>query len=508
MRLENNQMSAAYPYYAYNKYFATPFYLISLEAWRRGLAVTFSKDIKHFRVSSNQNDHFFIRSMVVDPELGVRARMICKFKDETKEYLSKANVPVPAGRRFVPGVPDEDIIRFAEQAGFPVVLKPTDGYRGEGVFTNISDVATLKEYLLYLRQELKYNDVIIEKHVQGDDLRIFVLGDDAVAALKRVPANVCGNGRDTIEELIHNKNELRKKNPYLCRWPIKVDSEILNSIKQAGYYLNSVPKEGEILYLRGKCNIATGGDSVDVSGEIPEQVRNTAIQAVKAIPGLSHAGVDIMFCMNQSNSRAMVIEINALAAIGLHHYPSFGKPNDIASALIDHYFPESTGAKQQNRFVFYDPMRLRDTLMKNPKTEITLPALPLEKMIRREITLSGRVQGVGFRKWAEKQAMKMNLSGYIENQDRNSVRIVVAGEAEQVKTFETLCKTGPDKARITNISTKDNDFPIIHGFRIIRKKNALLAKAMHLTHAIYRRLALIKKRYVPSMAVLAGRKIE
>ena len=487
-------MSAAYPYYAYNKYYATPFYLISLEAWRRGLAVTFSKDIKHFRVSSKENDHFFIRSMMVDPELGARAREICKFKDETKQYLTKANVSVPTGQRFNPDTPDEEIIRYAEQTGFPVVLKPTDGYRGEGVFTNVQDVSTLKEYLVHVRRELKFDDVIIEEHVQGDDLRIFVLGDEVVAVLKRVPANVSGNGSDTIEKLIRHKNEQRKKNPYLSRWLIKVDAEILSNIKRAGYNLKSVLKEGEILYLRGKCNVASGGDSVDVSGEIPEQVRNTAIQAVKAIPGLNHAGVDIMFCMNQSNSRAMVIEINALAAIGLHHYPSFGKPNDIASALIDHYFPESTGAKQQNRFVFYDPMRLRDTMMKNPKTEITLPALPLEEMVRREITLTGHIQGVGFRRWAEKQAMKMNLSGYIENQGSNSVHIVVAGEAEQVKTFETLCKTGPDKARIEKISIKDYEEAVIFGFHIIRKDNMLVDKFRRLPKAILRRMVKLKKR--------------
>ncbi|MFO8029161.1 MAG: acylphosphatase [Cyclonatronaceae bacterium] len=487
-------MNTTYPNYASNKYYATPFYLISLEAWRRGLKVTFSKDIKHFRVSSPEKSHFFIRSMQVDPELGVLARKICKFKDETKEYLTKAKVPVPAGRRFFPGSPDEDIIRYAEQIGFPVVIKPTNGYRGEGVFTNLQDVEILKEYLVYLRRELKFGDVIIEEHVQGDDLRIFVLGEEVVAALKRVPANISGNGRDSIEKLIHCKNELRRKNPYLIRWLIKVDSEISSRIKRAGYDFRSVLKEGEILYLRGKCNIASGGDSVDVSDEIPEQVKSTAIEAVKAIPGLNHAGVDIMFCMNKSKSRAVVIEINALAAIGLHHYPSFGKSNDIASALIDHYFPESINAKQQNRLVFYDPIRFMDAMLKNPKVEVTLPALPPEEMVRREITLSGRVQGVGFRRWVEKQAMRMNLSGYVENQGRNSLHIVVAGEAEQVKAFEKLCKTGPDKARIEKISSRDYEEAVIFGFSIIRKDNVLLDKFRRIPKAILRRMVKFKKR--------------
>ena len=487
-------MTTPYPSYSYNKYNPSPFYLIPLEAWRRGLAVTFSGDIKNYSIGSPQRRLIFRRSMVLDAKWGLQTLEITRNKDETKKYLLKANVTVPQGKRFHSQTSDEEIIRYAEQAGFPVVLKPTDGYRGEGVFSNVSDAVSLKQFLVHVRRDLRYEDVIVEERIEGDDFRIFVLGDKVVAALKRIPLNVTGNGKDTIKQLIQAKNYERKHNRIGERKPIKIDPEILTNIKLAGIHINTVLDDGQKLFLRVKCNLSLGGDSVDVTDEIPQHVKNTAIQAVKAIPGLKHAGVDILHDENTPDSPAAVIEINSMAEIGAHLYPRMGMSRDIASALIDHYFPESTSVKQNHRMIFYNPYSLKNSLMKNPKTEITLPALPLEEMVRREITLTGHIQGVGFRRWAEKQAMKMNLSGYIENQGSNSVHIVVAGEAEQVKTFETLCKTGPDKARIEKISIKDCEEAVIFGFHIIRKDNMLVDKFRRLPKAILRRMVKLKKR--------------
>ena len=485
---------STYPYYSQTGYKTSPFYLISLEAWRRGLTVTFSGDIKNFTVSSPENSRIFSKSMVLDPEMGFKTHEICENKDETKKYLAKADIPVPRGRRFSQEITDEEIIRCAGETGYPLVLKPTNGYMGKGVFSNVPDETSLRELLVHVRRELQFPDVMVEERIEGLDYRIFVLGDHVLAALKRMPANVSGNGRDTIKELIRKKNHFRAKNPHFARKTIKVDSEVLHHVKRAGYHMNSIPRENEMLLLRNNGNISTGGDSIDATEELPQHVQNTAIQAVKTIPGLKHAGVDLIFDHTRPDSPAVVIEINSMAEIGGHLHPGIGKGRDIPSALIDHYFPESTGAKQNHRMVFYDPYILKNSLMSDPKTKITLPALPSKEMVRREITLTGRVQGVGFRRWAEKQATKMNLSGYIKNQGRNSVHIVVAGEAEQVRTFEALCKTGPDNARIDKISLKDYEEAVIFGFSIIRKDNVLLDKFRRIPKAILRRMVKFKKR--------------
>ena len=481
----------AYPYYSQTTYKTSPFYLISLEAWRRGLTVTFNGDIKNFTVSSPKNTRTFSKSMVLDPEMGLRTHEICENKDEAKKYLAKAGIPVPKGRRFPPGTSDEEIVRYAAEAGYPLVLKPANGYMGNGVFSNVPDETSLRELLVHVRRELQFPDVMIEERVEGDDYRIFVLGDNVVAALQRVPANVTGNGRDSIRKLIRDKNRERRKNPHLVSKQIKVDREILSNIKRAGSRMRSVLKNGETLNLRVKCNIVFGGDSVDVTDKLPYHVKHTAIRAVKAIPGLNHAGVDILYNSGRPDSEGVIIEINSMAEIGGHLYPLVGEPRDIPSALIDSYFPESTSHRDRHRFVFYDPESLKQTLKNDPASAVTLSSLPVREWVRREIIITGRVRGVGFREWAREQCRGMGLSGLAEYSGKKSVRLIIAGDQDKVNAFEQMCQSGPEKARVDQISASDYPDPVITGFRIIRKENPLRAKAAHLLNAVWWRL---KKR--------------
>jgi len=485
-----------YPRYAYNKYKTSPFYLISLEAWRRGLVVTFSGDIKNFTVSSPENTRIFCKSMVLDPETGFRTHEICETKDETKKYLAKAGVPVARGRRFLPDIGDEVIVGYAGEIGYPVVLKPTNGYKGRGVFSRIPDADTLGKLLVVVRRKMNYPDVMLEERVEGNDYRVFVIGDRVVGALKRVPAHVTGNGRDPVRKLIKSKNAERMKNPHLELKLIKPDQDLLDNIRNAGKSLGSVLEDGETLFLRARGNVSTGGDSEDMTGTLPGHVGEAAIKAVKAIPGLNHAGVDVIYDETKPDSPGVVIEINSMAEFGGHLYPVIGEPRDISSALIDHYFPESTGSRNKNRTVFYDPHSLKKTLENDPDTAVTLPPPPDGEWIGREITLSGRVQNVGFRGWAKKQARELGLSGYVENLSDGRVRIVAAGGQEPLQTFEDLCKTGPDKASVEQVAAAVYEGPVIMGFRIIREKSAFKTKTAHLVQAVHWRLLKLKKRFL------------
>ncbi len=483
-----------FPSYAYNKYKTSPFFLISLEAWRRGLEVTFSGDIKNFTVSSPENTRIFCKSMVLDPEMGFRTHEICETKDETKQHLARAGVPVARGRRFRPEIGDEVIVGYADELGYPLVLKPTNGFKGKGVFSNISDAATLRKLLVVVRRDMNYQDVMLEERVDGHDYRVFVIGDKVQAILKRVPAHVTGNGRDAVRKLIKSKNAERMKNPHLELKLIKVDLDLLNNIRHEGKSLGSILKDGETLFLRVRGNVATGGDSEDVTDILPKHVGETAIWAVKAIPGLNHAGVDVLYDETNPDSPGVVIEINSMAEFGGHLYPVTGEPRDISSALIDHYFPESMGSRDKNRTIFYDLDSLKKTLENDPEAAVTLPPPPDGEWVRREITLTGRVQKTGFRAWAKIQAHELGLSGYVENLSDGRVRIVVAGEEEPVRTFEHLCQTGPDKAGVEQVTASGYDKPVIMGFRIIRKKSAIRTKLAHLAHAVRWRLARLKNR--------------
>src|SRR5699024_2268850 len=116
----------------------------------------------------------------------------------TKKYLNKLNVPNPKGDMFEENIDDSEIIKYANDLGYPLVLKPTDANGGRGVFSNLKSESSLKDALHHVRTVLGYKEVIIEEYLPGVEYRIIVLEDKVVGALNRVPANVIGDGMSTI----------------------------------------------------------------------------------------------------------------------------------------------------------------------------------------------------------------------------------------------------------------------------------------------------------------------
>ena len=463
---------SSYPNWHQNRFKTAPFYLITLEAWRRGLAVTFTQDIKNYEIRSPLRSLKFSKSLLLDPEWGLRTHEICENKDTAKQYMSKAGVPVPRGRQFRLSDSREDILAQAAELGYPVVLKPVSGYKGKGVFPEIPDEASLVRALNHLRHELGYRDLLLEEHVAGDDHRIFVLAGKAFAALRRVPANVIGNGRDTIRKLIDEKNRARQKNPHTGEKLIRFDRDATDNLRRKGYTFDSVPAEGEMIFLQKKSNVSYGGDFIDVTDSLPAHVKQTAVRAVKAIPGLHHGGVDVLYDSRDPQGLAVVIEINSMAEFGGHLYPVQGTPRDVAAAIIDACFPESMEMQGRNGSLFYDVIRLHATLEAAPDAPVTLPHPPEFELYCREILVSGRVQGVGFRRWAFSEAERLGISGYATNSEDGRVRLFAAGRAEDVAEFEMLCRRGPTGARVERITSEPADQPVIMGFIIVRRGGA------------------------------------
>ena len=333
-------------------------FAVALEGWRRGLKLKwYTKDSEHyqdmiifgvnppgrlFSLSSDERTHYFFRTR--GDKVSNEAVQLVDDKGVTKEILAKANVPVPQGKGFSADVSDEELIAYSKTLEYPIVFKPTDASLGDGVVTNITSDEEFLEALQYVRHELGYEEVIIEQHVDGPEYRLYVVDDKVIAAYNRIPANITGDGVHTVEELIELKNYERRQNARLNSCLIHIDPEIMEFIHKKGYDLSSVPKKGEYIQLRGKTNVSIGGDPIDVTDEISDEIKEIAVNALKAIPGLPHAGVDIIINENKNLSvPAVVLEINATAQIGGILYPLRGKARDIPGAIIDYYFPETKG---------------------------------------------------------------------------------------------------------------------------------------------------------------------
>lgn len=448
-------------------------YLIALEGWRRGLTLKFySRLVKRtgvhapgrlFSLSSETKTHYFYKAKGDD--VSSEAIEIGRDKDLTKKLLNKNGIPVPLGKRFLEATTNEEILDYAEKLGYPVVLKPTFGDQGIGVIANIKTASHLKEALLHVRQN--FTDIVLERYIYGEEFRVYVLEDNVLAALKRIPANVKGDGIHTIRKLIEMKNRKRKQNPRLYTCLIKVDSDLKNHAKIAGFSLDSIPAKDERVFLRENSNVSTGGDSIDVTDELPVEIKKIAVKALKVMPEIAHAGIDIIVNPDLPLKKAgFVIEINTVPQIGSLVFPMIGQARDIPKALIDYYFPETKDKENYNSKVYFDFKGVLQPLRSKIASDITVSPPPLTPLYAKKYVVSGKVQNVGYRRWIRKKALEANLHGYVQNKNDGTVALVVAGAEKQVDIFKATCEIGSRNSSVTKVEERIWKKPIKVGFEI------------------------------------------
>ncbi|MHC0552911.1 ATP-grasp domain-containing protein [Salinicoccus sp. CNSTN-B1] len=191
---------------------------------------------------------------------------------------------MPKGQKFI-NKSNQQIIEYAEDhLEFPIVLKPTSGKMGKGVIANIRNEEELKDSLVYVRERLGFNEVILEEFIPGEEYRIYVLNGEVIAGLNRLPANVIGDGVNSLRKLIKIKNAERQQIPSVRGRSIKIDSEVKRNIKDYDYNLDSIPQKGERILLRKNSNLSTGGDPVDATDILDVKVKEVAVKAAKSVP--------------------------------------------------------------------------------------------------------------------------------------------------------------------------------------------------------------------------------
>ncbi|QDI91608.1 hypothetical protein EPH95_10885 [Salicibibacter halophilus] len=258
---------------------------------------------------------------------------------------------------------------------------------------------------------------------------------------------------------------------------IKIDLEVKNLIQDAGYTLDSVPKDGERIFLREQSNLSNGGDSLDVTDELTPEMRQIAIDATRAVPGLAQSGVDLLVDQDKSNS-GTVIEINSRPGLGGHLFPVEGEPRDFAKAFIDYYFPETKDIERSNLYFNFNKVLVPLKSKTANSVEVTAP--PLGKLYGKRYIVSGKVQGVGYRKWIKYRALRRSLHGYAKNLKNGSVEVVVAGAKERaVNNFKDLCLEGPAKAEVEQITEEEWDKPIKMGFYMKSSHTKKKVKNVH-----------------------------
>lgn len=259
-------------------------------------------------------------------------------KEETKRMLNMASIPVADGDICVD---EEDLEATIKKIGYPIVLKPLDGNHGKGASINVKIWEDALEGLAYAK---KYSRrVIVEKFITGFDFRVLVIDNKLVAAAKRVPAHVVGDGQKTIQELIDivNQDPRRGYGHENVLTEILIDRDSEDLLEKYGYTVETVPNKDEIVYLKSTANLSTGGTSVDVTDMIhPENI--FLCERISRVIGLDICGVDIMaenLTQPLKENGGCILEVNAAPGFRMHLAPSEGLPINVAAPVIDMLYP-------------------------------------------------------------------------------------------------------------------------------------------------------------------------
>jgi cyanophycin synthetase len=281
-----------------------------------------------------------IQATVTSETSSIGVELACN-KEDTKYLLEQAEVEVPRGdiiRR------ESSLAEACRYVGFPLVIKPVDGNHGRGITVNIQNYDDALVAFRNAKESSRSGTIIVEKYITGEDYRLLVINNKLVAAAKRTPAHVIGNGVFTVQELIDevNKDPRRGYGHENVLTQITVNELTRNIIKDAGYTLESILPKGERLILKDTANLSTGGTAEDVT-DILHPANIAMAERISKIIDLDICGIDVMttdITKPLSETGGAVLEVNAGPGFRMHLAPTSGLPRNVAAPVIDKLFPK------------------------------------------------------------------------------------------------------------------------------------------------------------------------
>jgi glutamate--cysteine ligase len=311
--------------------------LILREAVRRGIAFDILDRKENFiRLNRDENIQY-VRQATKTSLDNYSSILAMENKVITKQILEEHGIRVPKGLDYTDKISAKaDFQYFKNRA---VVIKPKLTNFGLGITILKSNTdASIYERAI----DIAFNfdsSILIEEFIEGKEFRVFVMADEVVGILHRVPANVTGNAKQTIRELVieKNKDPLRGKGYRTPLEKIQMGEAEQMFLKAQNLDFESVPAEGETVYLRENSNISTGGDSIDFTDEIPESYKQIAVKAAKAL-NVAITGLDMIipdYTQEATEDNYAIIELNFNPAIHIHCHPFKGKNRRLNEKLLD-----------------------------------------------------------------------------------------------------------------------------------------------------------------------------
>ena len=278
-----------------------------------------------------------IQATVTSETSSIGVELACD-KEDTKFLLEQAEVEVPRGDIITR---ESSLESSCKYVGYPLVIKPIDGNHGRGITVDIQNYDdALVAY--HAAKEISRR-VIVEKFIKGEDHRLLVINNKLVAAAKRTPAHVVGDGESTVEQLVDevNRDPRRGYGHENVLTQITINELTKTIVKDAGYTLESVLPDGETLILKDTANLSTGGTAEDIT-DIIHPANVSMAERISKIIDLDICGIDIMtndITRPLAETGGAVLEVNAGPGFRMHLAPTTGLPRNVAAPVIDKLFP-------------------------------------------------------------------------------------------------------------------------------------------------------------------------
>lgn len=262
------------------------------------------------------------------------AETISRDKDLTKSLLASAGVPTPEGRTVTS--PD-DAWEAAQDIGLPVVVKPIDGNHGRGVFINLYTQQEIEAAYAVAIQE--GSEVLVERHIIGDEHRLLVVGNKVVAAAKGETVWITGDGKHTVLELIQiqiNSDPRRGTTEECPLNPVRIDSAVELELARQKLTGDSIPGIDQKVLIQSNGNVA-----FDVTDLVHPEVAHQVALAARVV-GLEIAGIDLVaqdISKPLESQNAAIVEVNAGPGLLMHLKPASGTPQPVGEEIANHLFP-------------------------------------------------------------------------------------------------------------------------------------------------------------------------
>jgi GNAT-family acetyltransferase (TIGR03103 family) len=294
------------------------------EARRRGIAVdVLDEQAAYFALS------FGGRTIVCRESLSELTSAIamsrCDDKAVTSRLLAKAGLRVPAQT----AASTEHNLEFLARHG-RLVVKPARGEQGAGISVDVRSADGLERAIDRARRISE--KVLLERFVEGQDLRVIVIDFKVVAAALRRPASVTGTGRHTVAQLIESQSR-RRAAATGGESRIPMDAETERCIAEVGYRMDSVLPSGEVLVVRKTANLHTGGTIHDVTSRLSLTLCRAAVEAARALD-IPVVGLDFLV-PSPEGPEYVIVEANERPGLANH------EPQPTAERFIDLLFPQT-----------------------------------------------------------------------------------------------------------------------------------------------------------------------